>query len=109
MPCITITFIPVARSLTFLFLPGIEPEVMSRIIRFPDPSAIGRELSLLGDKTDLHLIEHIIAAVKHCRTFARGIQQIAQRRDRAIMKIRRAQPDAIERAIGVTEGLVKMT
>src|SRR4029077_6703775 len=101
-------FIPVARCFTFLLLLGVEPKITSRIVGLRDTQAIGGALRFLRNKADLLLIEYVVTAVKPLRPCFRRIQEITQRRDRAIMKIRRTQPDAIKRAIGVTEGLVKM-
>src|SRR6266550_3491318 len=98
---------------TFLFLLGVELEITSRIVGLLGASAFFRELRFLRNKADLLLIEYVVTAVKHlrpvARPVARRIQEITQRRNRAIMKIRRTQPDTIERAIGVAEGLVKMS
>ncbi len=46
---------------------------------------------------DLHRIKDIVAAMKRDRPLLRRIKQIAQARHRAVMQVRRAQPDAVER------------
>ena len=61
-----------------------------------------------GNEADFLLIENIVAAIKNLRTFRARIEQVAHRRNRAIMQIRRAQPDAIERHVRVAVGFSKM-
>ena len=58
-----------------------------------------------GDETHAGLVEHVVASVEHRRPLRRGLEQVAQRRHRAVVQVGGAQPDAVERHVGVAEGL----
>src|SRR5215471_12768071 len=63
---------------------------------------------------NLGSIEDVAAAIPLSRatrfsSLTRGrLQQVAQRRDGAVMQIRRARPDAVERLVGVAARLAEM-
>src|SRR5215204_2388177 len=59
----------------------------------------------LRDKADIYRIVNIIAAIKNPGPIGRRIEPGAQRRHRAIVQIRRAQPDAVEKGGDVTARL----
>src|SRR2546423_5263942 len=53
-------------------------------------------------EADFDRVENIVASMKSERALVRRIEQIAQRWDRAVVQIRRAQPDSVERRRNVT-------
>ena len=61
-----------------------------------------------GDEADVALIEHVVAAIERFRAALRRVQQIAQRRHRAVVKVRAAQPDPVQRMGGVAVGLAEV-
>ena len=69
----------------------------------------GRRLAGTFDtKPTFCLIEHVVAAIEHRRPAFGRLEQIAQRRHRAVVQIRPAQPDAVERLVGVAVGLAEV-
>src|SRR5215470_3994967 len=50
----------------------------------------------------------VVAAVKLFRAPLRRLEQIAQRRHRSVVQIRRAQPDAVQRLVSVAEGFAEV-
>ena len=56
-------------------------------------------------EANFYWIEDVVAAVESNRSFVRRIEQIAQCGDGAVVQIRGAQPDAVERRGNVTVGV----
>ena len=69
-----------------------------------DPVFLGH----VGDEAELPLIDHVIAAVKRFGPLVGALQEVANARDRAVVQIRAAQPDAVERLIGIAVGFAEM-
>src|SRR5258708_6465539 len=66
---------------------------------------------LLGharDEAELPLIDHVVASVERFRPPVGALQQVANGRDRTVVQVRAAQPDAVERQIGVAVGFPEM-
>src|SRR5215831_13182179 len=61
------------------------------------------------DKADVDRIVDIRAAVKDLGPSRGRLEQFAQIGDRAIVQVRCAQPDPVERRVGVAEGLAKVS
>src|SRR4051812_4119379 len=59
-------------------------------------------LRAIRDEADAIEVVHVVTTPKHGRTLIRPVQQIAQRRNAAVMKIRRAQPNTVEWHSGIT-------
>ncbi len=87
-------------AVAFAPSPGVEEKVALLHFAKRPERARGRLL-----ETDLDRIVDIIATVKRDRPFVRWIEQVAQGRDGAVVQLRCAQPDAIERGVGATEGI----
>src|SRR5256885_4217621 len=62
----------------------------------------------IRDKAEFDLIEDIVAAIESLRPALRRFEQVSERRHRAVVQERRAQPDAVERHVGVAVRLAKM-
>src|SRR6266511_3175111 len=77
---------------------GVEPEE-------PSSSLLGE----IGPEAAVRRVVHIVAAIENLGSLLGRLQERTQRRYRTVVQIRCAQPDAIERHVGVAEGLAEMT
>ena len=98
-----------ARSRAARFHLRVEPEIFLWILGFIFAAPFVVESGDVGNKSDLRLVERIVAAIENSRSFRAGIKQIAQCRHRPVVQIRRAQPDTIERQVCVSESFSEMT
>ena len=90
--------------------PGYRKENMLWIFAGRPCSAVIIEARRVRDEAEfLPDRRHRIRDRKPAGRSLAGIKQIAQRRNRTVMQIRRTQPNAIERQIGVAESLAEMT
>ncbi len=89
-----------ATAVAFAPSPGVEEEIA--LLHFPE----GPDRTLRGLlEADFDRVVNVVAAMKSLRPFVRRIEQVAQGRDGAVVQLRCAQPDAIERGVGATEGI----
>src|SRR5437868_176833 len=61
-----------------------------------------------GHPAHPHRIDDVVAAPEFRRPLLRRLEQIAQRGHRAVVQVRAAQPDAVERHVGVAAGVAEM-
>src|SRR3546814_13076489 len=80
---------------------------------FPYTTLFRSELDALArghvrHEADVVRVVDVVAAPERLRPRGSRFQQVAQRRHRAVVQVGRAQPDAVERHVGVAEGLAEM-
>src|SRR5215475_13074858 len=94
------------RTVFRAFMPVVTVATERSVIAEELPSSLVREIT---DESDALRVVYIVAAVKLFRAMLRRLEQIAQRRHRSVVQIRRAQPDAVQRffflCYGVDEDL----
>src|SRR5437763_15129876 len=66
-----------------------------------EPRAGALGLASGGHESDRDRVEHVVPAPKTGRPARGRLQEIAERRNRSVVQVRRAQPDAVERTRGV--------
>ena len=77
---------------------ALQPRVVDEVGR-------GFGLGAAGDEADVDRVVDVGTGDERLRTFFRWLQQVPQRRHRAVVQVRRAQPDAVGGRVAVALGL----
>src|SRR5262249_29871182 len=92
------------RQVSAIEVPGVAVAAHAGIV-------LPAELLCLGPARDVAyvvVIEDVIRPIELLGALGRRRQQGAQRRHGAVVEVRRAQPDAVERRVGVAAGLAEV-
>ena len=109
MARVRVAFISCARRRAFSARLSFKTEIAVRISGVIAAGAVFVETLGRGDESHFRLIVNVVAAIKDLRSLSRGVEQIAHRRHGAVVQIRGARPDAIERHVHIAVGLAEMT
>src|SRR5262245_184028 len=93
------------RTVFRAFVPVVSVAREPGVVAEKLPPILFRDIT---DEADALWVVYVVAAVKLFRALLRWLEQIAQRRRRAVVQVRRTQPDAVQRLVRVAEGLAKV-